>query len=1088
MLLQPKTGSTTLYLQIANEEYRKGGAWSPLRLGANEAIQEEASKSTAFDIFLVGCLLAMAFYQFVAYITRRNDTVFLVFSLFCAGLILRILATDEMLIARWTGLARLSIHAEFLSMTLSCICGVLFWELLYPDETKKFIGRILIAIQTIITGIILFLPISIFNYAALTIMLVIYAAIFYAGFIVVRAALHRRPGARTFLFALATFALAFAYDFLAAFEMIPGLVNPHLTPYGTLLMLLVQSTVVSRRFAMGLTKAEVASLRMHKANIALQQLKENLETQVYERTFELTTEAAAAYSARQEIERLNSFIKEANAIKDITALLDYLFDFILKIAPIGYVSLLLLDENAKELYGIKFHGQQQPSPEMEHFMHSLRLPLNASSGSMFRTYSRQKPLYITKFDPKSLTSEFDKDIVRVFQIHSFFHIPLNVHGRVIGILFGTAANSDSGREFKRADFARLVGIAEQVAATVEKVRLLQRAEDQALAALEAKIIAEAATDEIAKLTEFSKLINEITDLDTIIERIFAYLSQRYKFDGLSILLNEQHDNRLYYRKAILPFTLNAEQKEYIDTFRMPIDASGGINIQVLKHKRPLYVPRYTHHLEAEIDRQVRSLFGFKSLTFFPLMVRGEGVGVLHLVNFEKPIPIKPADMRSIARFVEQIAGTLFSTGLLEEVQHERMLSEKLSTETRELNSLLKRMHESLNIDDIMRHLSAYLKETYAIEHYALHTLNEDETAVQLISWRHPDFVSAADAQKIAAQKIPVNIDKGAHSLTLRAKKPIFFHNPTRRGATEEELFTAKTCRLEKFMIIPLILENKPIGFLDLSLQRGTRFTGDEMLRFSILGEQIAGTIFSANMFEKVQRARAKIEETQKETAALNELFRRINETIDLDKIMRHVGKFVEENFGLPYYALYSLDAHKMLMHQEAMLYPSFVSAADRQALSQLQIPVLLDEGAHAFTYRAGKPVFFVRPRPGASTFEEQRVIDICKVSYFVILPLIAEGKLLGYLDFFTTEKIKLGADAKTRLSILGEQITGALNSAGLFKQVTTEREKSDKLLLRAPLKKTCNFIFLCLSLTMSRIPQLFDFNKHLDRLTAAGDP
>ena len=67
------------------------------------------------------------------------------------------------------------------------------------------------------------------------------------------------------------------------------------------------------------------------------------------------------------------------------------------------------------------------------------------------------------------------------------------------------------------------------------------------------------------------------------------------------------------------------------------------------------------------------------------------------------------------------------------------------------------------------------------------------------------------------------------------------------------------CKYDSILMIPLILENEPVGFLNLFNTGSFILKHEEISLISILGEQLAGIIHSSNLLKQVNEARNQAE-------------------------------------------------------------------------------------------------------------------------------------------------------------------------------------------------------------------------------------
>ena len=379
-------------------------------------------------------------------------------------------------------------------------------------------------------------------------------------------------------------------------------------------------------------------------------------------------------------------------------------------------------------------------------------------------------------------------------------------------------------------------------------------------------------------------------------------------------------------------------------------------------------------------------------------------------------------------------------------------------ETEELNKLIKRLNEELDLNVIMKKVMDYVKHTFGIIHFGLYVMNEEKNGITLIENTFPPYVNEEDRKKILDFKIPLNSDLGAHSFTFRSKRPFFVANVQSpkilSKTTSEELFVIQKFRIESFLMIPLSLQNEPIGILDLFNEERMDIPKDQINRMSILGEQLAGIIYGSKLFRQVQEekekavlARKEIQRQKQETEDLNKLIKSLNEELDLKIIMKKVMAYVLHNFKIYQFALYGVSPDKKHL---ILLDASFPESIDQDIIDliyEMKVPITDVKGAHALAIHAQRPFYLPKIKKFGITKEEEFVIEKVKMKSFLMIPLILQNEPIGVLDFSNEGELILSRDDISRLSILGEQITGIIYGSKLFRQVQEEQHKSEKLLL-----------------------------------------
>ena len=153
---------------------------------------------------------------------------------------------------------------------------------------------------------------------------------------------------------------------------------------------------------------------------------------------------------------------------------------------------------------------------------------------------------------------------------------------------------------------------------------------------------------------------------------------------------------------------------------------------------------------------------------------------------------------------------------------------------------------------------------------------------------------------------------------------------------------------------------------------------------------------------------------------------------------------MNENFGIQYYALYTLDKEKTQLAMLDANFPVHMKEEDRTKILNIKIPIQNVKGVHAFPFKAKRPFFLQRIRKTGGTEEENLIAELYKISSIFIIPLVLNNEIIGTIDFSSDEKMELSKEDITKLSILGEQLAGIIHGSNLFKEVQEEKEKSEK--------------------------------------------
>lgn len=281
-----------LSLEVSNFHYRRGGAWSPFFLGTLRNIRKRWILETGLEFFLTGCILIMALYYLGFYFFGRDDITYLLFSIACFFILIRVLCTGQYLIRyllpiNWNWMIRL----ELLGFYLFVPVFLSYIRQVFPNVIPKSLFLLNWGIAIAASLWVLFTPPlsfsqSIIPYEVFTVL--ICGIVLYR---IIKRYNKKVPGQKILLISLIIFFLAFINDVLYANNLIP---TGYIISLGLLLFILSQSLILSQRVSLALHGLENANQSLsaqnetiHHKNEELIRLNKELDVFVYRTSHDL---------------------------------------------------------------------------------------------------------------------------------------------------------------------------------------------------------------------------------------------------------------------------------------------------------------------------------------------------------------------------------------------------------------------------------------------------------------------------------------------------------------------------------------------------------------------------------------------------------------------------------------------------------------------------------------------------------------------------------------------------------------------------------------------------------------------------------
>jgi class 3 adenylate cyclase len=393
---------------------------------------------------------------------------------------------------------------------------------------------------------------------------------------------------------------------------------------------------------------------------------------------------------------------------------------------------------------------------------------------------------------------------------------------------------------------------------------LHRLAEEKEKANSALLSTEEARQEIEALSNLTHLVNSHTDLNEIFNEISRYVYQKYGISATWLFLPDAKENHLTSFRAYSHKEISEDLNQFVKNLKIPLDPDGGVAHLVWKRKKALYLPQIKR-FAFEFDRKLVEFTKAASFLHVPLVVSDQSIALMIFSNLSEPLQLTTDKIHSIETLCAQVAGVIHTVNLLQQ-------TEKQKADTSSLNRLVKSLNENLDIQVIMEKVRSYVAEQFGIQYYSLMAADSEKTYLRLIAASLPEFVTKEEKDKIFEFKVPMKGSKGGHGLTIRSKRVAYFKDFDDHKLdwlTKEEIWIAKTCKINSYLFLPLLLNQVPVGVLNFSNSESRmELSPEDITRLSILGEQLAGIIYGSALFKEVQSSRNLAESERKKSEKL----------------------------------------------------------------------------------------------------------------------------------------------------------------------------------------------------------------------------
>ena len=369
--------------------------------------------------------------------------------------------------------------------------------------------------------------------------------------------------------------------------------------------------------------------------------------------------------ARHELQTYSDFARKLNSNQSFDQTVDQIFEYISENFSMEGTVLYLVDREKGVFFPHRLRMPPEAPAENIEFMQSWNIPFSEEGGFHWHAVRRGKPIYLPHIKESNI--EVDKIGVQKLKLKSVLMVPLIVQNEVFGIIDFT--NYNKKLNLTREDIKSITLFCEQIAGAIRSSQLVHHAQEAWRRMVESRA-------EIERLNEISRRINSITNLDEILETIFAFIKDQFQIEGIWLQFIDRDNQELYTYKSTRPPGITEEQLRHIRALRVPLREEGGLAYRVYERRRPFYMSRTPKRFLTELDRRNARQLGIESALYMPLVINNECVAIISFTQFHKKMKLSQKEIDGLARFCEQIAGAINNSHLHTETEFSRIIAEE----------------------------------------------------------------------------------------------------------------------------------------------------------------------------------------------------------------------------------------------------------------------------------------------------------------------------------------------------------------------------------------------------------------------------
>ncbi|GAC1627899.1 MAG: SpoIIE family protein phosphatase [Candidatus Acidiferrum sp.] len=321
------------------------------------------------------------------------------------------------------------------------------------------------------------------------------------------------------------------------------------------------------------------------------------------------------------------------------------------------------------------------------------------------------------------------------------------------------------------------------------------------------------------------------------------------------------------------------------------------------------------------------------------------------------------------------------------------------------------VNASLDLDEVLARTAALIKRHIDYEIFGVLMLEGDDTYLK--------HRFAIGYPLDLAENLRVPLGQGITG-TAAAKG----HSVRVADTANDPRYINAIDNVRSELAVPLMLQGKCIGVLDIQSRHVNYFTRDQQNILTLLASRLAVAIENARLFEQVR--------SQAETLLLlNEVGRETSSTLDVEELLRRAAEQLKRVID---YQILSI----MLYDEDQKVFRHRVDVKHGQRV-QGKLRVSATEGIVGAAATLREPVLV----PDVASDPRYLMINPETRSELAI-PMMHKGKVIGVLDLESPQLNYFTAAHVQTLSILAANLAVSLENARLYEQVARDEARLER--------------------------------------------
>jgi sigma-B regulation protein RsbU (phosphoserine phosphatase) len=321
------------------------------------------------------------------------------------------------------------------------------------------------------------------------------------------------------------------------------------------------------------------------------------------------------------------------------------------------------------------------------------------------------------------------------------------------------------------------------------------------------------------------------------------------------------------------------------------------------------------------------------------------------------------------------------------------------------------VNSSLDLDEVLARTAALIKRHIDYEIFGVLMLEGDGAYLKhRFSIGYP---------RDLAENVRVPLGSGITGTAAASGHPVLVND-----TSKDERYISAIENVHSELAVPLMLQGKCIGVLDIQSRHLDYFTPDQQNILTLLASRLAVAIENARLYQK--------ERTQAETLLLlNEVGRETSSILDVEELLRRAAEQIKRVIDYQILSLMLYDEkQKVFRHRIDVKHGQHVQGKLRVAVSEgiVGAAAILKAPVRVPDVSADPRYLMVNPETRSE----------------LAIPMIHKGQVIGVLDLESPQLNYFTEDHVQTLSILAANLAVSLENARLYEKLARDEARLER--------------------------------------------